>query len=69
MLHKYKQMLKRLNKDTFLTEIKDGQEMEMETIWYCMPEILMIKKLTVKNNFNLGFVVDMKSQGITKYKI
>lgn len=29
----------------------------------------MTKKLMVKLTYNLGFIVDMKSQGITRYKI
>jgi hypothetical protein len=29
----------------------------------------MIKKLMVKLAYNLGFIVDMKSQGVTRYKI
>ena len=62
-------MWKRLKMDIHSTEIKDGSVMEMVILLLFMLKILKIKKLMVFITFYLGFIVDMKSQGVTRQKI
>ena len=55
--------------DIHSTEIKDGSVMEMVILLLFMLKILKIKKLMVFVTFYLVFIVDMKSQGVTRQKI